>query len=206
MPSLRRSFWHFQVESAAEIFAGQRSRLSLADSRSPTARILLFFLSATLVSCPHPPLSLSLSRFSPSLFLCEESREERQIRLLPQKLPITAWQRVQHCCLANAEFVNPGSTPANVGAPFCSCRFKWVERRAAATYRHNSGISHELRGGYSWFFFFHWNEWDQRESICDSEAHLIWTVLHFLSTCTYKVCMLIWSLEWWIFSTENSLQ
>lgn len=160
-----------------------------------------------LLSSPvHTPPPLSLSRFSPSLFLCEESREERQIRLLPQKLPITAWQRVQHCCLANAEFVNPGSTPANVGAPFCSCRFKWVERRAAATYRHNSGISHELRGGYSWFFFFHWNEWDQTESICDSGAHLIWTVLHFLSTCTYKVCMLIWSLEWWIFSTENSLQ
>lgn len=30
-----------------------------------------------------------------------------QIRLLPQKLPITAWQCVQHCRLRNADFVSP---------------------------------------------------------------------------------------------------
>lgn len=116
------------------------------------ACILLFFLSAAPVSCPHFLLSLS---FSPSRF-CEESREGRQIRLPPQKLPITAWQRVQHCCLANAEFVNPGSTAANMWAQFWACRFKWVKRRGVAIYRHSSGIWNKLRWGCSWFLHLKW--------------------------------------------------
>lgn len=48
-----------------------------------------------------------LSTLFVSLAFCEEKGKERQIRLLPQKLPITAWRCVQHRCLANAEFVNP---------------------------------------------------------------------------------------------------
>lgn len=125
---------------------------SLADSRS--ARIhppLLSFRRSRLLSTLSP---LSLS-FSPSRF-CEESREERQIRLPPQKLPITAWQRVQHCCLANAEFVNPGSTAANMWAQFWACRFKWVQRRGVAIYRRSSGIWNKLRRGCSWFLHLKW--------------------------------------------------
>lgn len=85
-----------------------------------------------LVSSPvhtsSPPHTLS---FSLPLFCRRESWEERQIRLLPQKLPITAWQRVQHCCLANAEFVNPGSATANMWASFWACR-EWVKRAIVA--------------------------------------------------------------------------
>lgn len=70
-------------------FAGQRSRL---------------WQTADHPTCIH---LFSRSTLSVSLAFCEEKGKERQIRLLPQKLPITAWQCVQHRCLANAEFVNP---------------------------------------------------------------------------------------------------
>lgn len=148
-------FCHFQFESAAEIFAGQRSWLSGRQPIGPHASSSSFF--PPLPSPVHTFSSLSL--FFPSRF-CEESREERQIRLPPQKLPITAWQRVQHCCLANAEFVNPGSTAANTWAQFWACHFKWVKRRGVAIYRHSSGIWNKLRCGCSWFFFFFYNTED----------------------------------------------
>lgn len=135
-------------------FAGQRSRLSGRQPIGPHASSSSFF--PPLPSPVHTFSSLSLSlSFSPSRF-CEERREERQIRLPPQKLPITAWQRVQHCCLANAEFVNPGSTAANMWAQFWACRFKWVKRRGAAIYRRSSGIWNKLRCGCSWFVHLKW--------------------------------------------------
>lgn len=82
-------FSSFPVNLQPKSFAGQRSWLwQTADH--PTC-IHLFSLSTLFVS--HA--------------FCEEKGKERQIRLLPQKLPITAWRCVQHRCLANAEFVNP---------------------------------------------------------------------------------------------------
>lgn len=72
---------------------------ALADSRSHYMYPPL--LSTTLISCPHS---------STSLVFCDGGGGglgAGQIRLLPQKLPITARRCVQQCCLRNAKFVNP---------------------------------------------------------------------------------------------------
>lgn len=74
-------------------------------------------LSPPLISCPL---------FSTFLLFSEEGGRKRQIRLLPQKLPITAWQCVHQFCLGNAEFVNPVQLKRMCELNF-SCRFKWVK-------------------------------------------------------------------------------
>lgn len=95
-------------------------RTKAADSGRQLPQITLH-VSTSALDCSR--LLSSLFHFSPLLWGRER---KRQIRLLPQKLPITAWQCVQHCCLRNAEFVNPvrlkGIRELNFG-----CRFKWVK-------------------------------------------------------------------------------
>lgn len=86
----------FQCGSEDSASAGQSSRLWQTAASDHTTCIYL--LSRLLSSPVH-----SFPLYSSSV----RKGEERQIRLLPQKLPITARQCVQHCCLRNAEFVNP---------------------------------------------------------------------------------------------------
>lgn len=74
---------------------------TLADSCLRSRYMYLPALTPTLISCRS---------FSYFLLFCEGKREGRQIRLLPQELPITVWKCVRQCCLKNAAFVNPAQS------------------------------------------------------------------------------------------------
>lgn len=85
----------FQCGSEASASAGQNSILWQTDSRLTTC---IFLLSRLLSSPVHT---------SPLLSSSVRKGKGRQIRQLPQKVPITACQCIHRCCLRNAEFVNP---------------------------------------------------------------------------------------------------
>lgn len=103
----------FECGSEASGSAGQSTRLWQTATSDHTACIYLHsLLSSPVLSFPLPFSSVRMG-------------EERQIRLLPQKLPITARQYIQRSCLRNAEFVR---TVKLKGCEFnLSCCFEWIK-------------------------------------------------------------------------------
>lgn len=105
----------FQDGSEASGSTGQSSKLwQTATSDHSTCIYLHSLLSSPVLSFP---LFYSSVRTGGG---------GRQITLLPQKLPITAWECIQHCCLKNAEFVNRVQLKGICELNF-SCHLKWVK-------------------------------------------------------------------------------